>query len=356
MLDFRPKGKRTRNYLARSEQWRLLLLVGAVGAVLLLIGQARQPKMWRWLWFGQQPGAAPQAAENQPAIDTRLKPKARRPLAADEVVIKRAEKPVLPAGKKFFPGVKAEFLSGVRDDTLFRSAETDAFYHLMKILEETDEKTLEAASSGPVTFTQLFTQPKEYRGELVTVAGTLRRNQRLKAPRNKYGIEKYFELVIQPDDRAEPLLLYCLQPPENLPRGENLHQPITATGFFYKRQAGMSGDGLRTWPLVLAKTVIMPVAPPGAEVAKKEESFSLVTAMVASGCIGLAVVWFVLGRTKRGARFHLPSAGSPEAERVLARHGLSELKNEEIEPDVRGRLELLAQEHQSAQEHQNAED
>ena len=236
--------------------------------------------------------------------------------------------------------MKPEFLSGVRDDTLFRSAETDAFYHLMKLLKETDEKTLEAASTGPVTFTQLFTQPKEYRGELVTVAGTLRRNERLAAPRNKYGIEEYFVLVIQPDDRAEPLLIYCLQPPDNLPQGENLRQPITATGFFYKRQAGMSGDGLRTWPLVLAKTVIAPVAPPAAKVAK-EEPMSLVTAMVGSVCVGLLVVWFVVGRTKRGPRFHLPGAGSPEAERVLVRDGLSELKNEEIGPDVRERLELL---------------
>jgi hypothetical protein len=357
MLDFRPKGKRTRNYLARSEQWRLLLLVGAVGAVMMLIGQARQPNMWRWMWFGQQPAAAPQAAGNQPEIDTRLKPKTRRALAADEFVIERAEKPVPATEKKnrFFPGVKPEFLSGVRDDTLFRSAETDAFYHLMKLLKETDEKALEAASTGHVTFTQLFTQPKEYRGELVTVAGTLRRNQRLSAPQNKYGIEKYYELIIQPDDRAEPLLIYCLQPPDNLPQGENLSQPITATGFFYKRQAGMSGDGLRTWPLVLAKTVIAPVAPPAGKVAKKEP-MSLVTAMVGSVCVGLLVIWFVVGRTKRGPRFHLPGAGSPEAQRVLARHGLSELKNEEIGPDVRESLELLAQEHQGAQEPQNAED
>lgn len=348
MLDFRPKGKRTRNYLARSEQWRLLLLVAVAGAVMLMIEQARQPQMWRWLWFGQQPAAAPQAA-NQPAIDTRLKPKTRRPLEADEFVIERAGKPALPEGKKYFPGVKAEFLREVRDDTVFRSAEADAFYHLMAILKETDEKRLEAASSGPVTFTQLFTQPKEYRGELVTVSGTVRRNQSLPAVRNKYGIEKYSMLVIQPDDRAEPLLIYCLQPPAELPQGDKLRQPIKATGFFYKRQAGMSGDGIRTWPLILAKTV-KTSAPPPAAAPHAAEPVSPVIAVATAIGLGLAVIWFVFGRTKRGVKFQMPGAADPETQRVLARHGLSALKNEEVEPDVRGRLAQLAQEHQRAGE------
>ncbi len=345
MLDFRPKGKRPRNYLARSEQWRLLLLVAIMGLVMLAIGRVRQPQMWRWMWFGQQPGAANQAA-NEPKIDTRLAPKGRQPMQADEFVIERADKPALPAGKKFFPGVNAEFLREVRDDTVFRSVEADAFYHLLGILKETDEKTLEAAAA-PVTFTQLFTQPKEYRGELVTVEGTLRRNESLPALQNKYGIEKYSKLVIQPNDRAEPLLIYCLEPPENMPLGDKLNQSLKATGFFYKRQAGMSGDGIRTWPLVLAKTVMV-TAPPAVAAAKEPEPISPLVAVAASVCIGLAVIWFVLGRTKRGVKFQLPSAASPQAERVLARHGLSELKNEEVEPDVRGRLAQLAQEHERA--------
>jgi hypothetical protein len=347
MLDFRPKGKKSRNYLARSEQWRLLLLVAIMGLVMLMMGQVRQPQMWRWMWFGQQPGGANQAA-NEPKIDTRLKPKARRPILADEFVAERAEKPALPAGKKFFPGVNEKFLGEVRDDTVFRSAESDAFYHLLEILKDTDEQKLEAAAS-PVTFTQLFTQPKEYRGEVVTVEGALRRNESLPARQNEYGIEKYSKLVIQPNDRAEPLLVYCLEPPDNLPLGDKLNQPIKATGFFYKRQAGMSGDGIRTWPLVLAKTVV--VAPPPAPLGHKEaEPISPMIAVVGSVCASLAVIWFVLGRTKRGVKFQLPSAGSPQAESVLARHGLSSLKNEDIEPDVRGQLARLSQEHERAGE------
>jgi len=347
MLDFRPKGKGARNYTARTQQWRLLLLVGTTAVVMLLMAEARKPQMWRVFGFGRQPaaandgGAAPGDAAKKP-LETRLPPKPRVPLQVDEFVAEARDKQPLPEGKKFFPGVNAEFLSEVRDDTVFRSAEADAFHHLLAICQETDEKTLEKASVGPVTFTQLFTQPKEFRGELVTIEGTLRRNESLPAVANQYGIERYAKLVIEPTDRAEPLLAYCIDPPEDLPLGDKLRQPIRLTGFFYKRQAGLAGDGIRTWPLVLAKTVHL-ISPAAAVAPGQADPVSPVLAVVISVTFGLAVVWFVLGRTRRGTSFRIPAAGSPEAARVLARHGLSALKNEQVEPDERERFVRMAE-------------
>lgn len=346
MLDFRPKGKGARNYMARSQQWRLLLLVGTTAIVMLLMAEARKPQMWRVFGFGRQPaandgGAAPADAAKKP-LDTRLPPKARTPLKADEFVAEARDKQPLPEGKKFFPGVNAEFLSEVRDDTVFRSAEADAFHHLLAICAKTDEQTLEKASVGPVTFTQLFTQPKEFRGELVTIEGTVRRNESLPAVANKYGIKRYAKLVIEPTDRAEPLLAYCVEPPEELPLGDKLHQPIRLTGFFYKRQAGMAGDGIRTWPLVLAKTARL-MAPAPAAAPNRGDPVSPMLAAIVSIVFSFAVVWFVLGRTRRGTSFRIPAAGSPEAARVLARHGLSKLKNEDVEPDERERFVRMAE-------------
>jgi hypothetical protein len=346
MLDFRPKGKGARNYAARSQQWRLMLLVGATAVVMLMMAEARNPQLWRVFGLARQPaagndaGAAQGDAAKQP-IDTRLPPKARTPLKADEFVAEARDKQPLPAGKKFFPGVNAEFLSEVRDDTVFRSAEADAFHHLLAICQATDEQTLENASVGPVTFTQLFTQPKEFRGELVTIEGTVRRNESLPAVANKYGIKRYAKLVIEPTDRAEPLLAYCVEPPEDLPLGDKLHQSIRLTGFFYKRQAGMAGDGIRTWPLVLAKTVRL-VAPAPA-VDNQAAPVSPMSAVIVSIVFSLGVVWFVLGRTRTRTSFRIPAAGSPEAARVLARHGLSALKNEEVEPDERERFVRMAE-------------
>ena len=353
MLDFRPKGKRQSHSPVRSDQWRLLMLVATTAVVMLLMAEARKPQIWRMLGFrgpaagkagapqdAALPGAAPQAGAAA-AIDTRLKPKERIPLKADEIIVEARDKHAVPQDKKFFPGVDAELLGEVRDDTAFRSAESGAFHHLLAILQKTDEQEIEQASTGEVGFTQLFTQPKEFRGELVTIAGTVRRNESLRAVKNDYGIERYFRLTVEPSDRAEPMLIYCLELPAELPVGENLHQPIKATGFFYKRQAGMAGDGIRTWPLVLAKTVRW-VAPPAAAAPAPADPVSPTLAVVVSIVFALAVVWFVLGRTARGTKFRIPAAGDPEAQRVLARHGLSSLKNEPVEPNERERFVELA--------------
>lgn len=324
-----------------------MLLVGTMAIVMLMMAQARNPQIWRMLGFrGPAAGnaaAGPQAAPAAAAeVDTRLKTKDRAPLKPGEFIAEPRDKHAPPEGKKFFPGVDAELLAAVRDDTVFRSAEADAFHHLLAILAESDEDSLEKASLGPVTFTQLFTQPKEYRGEVVTIEGTLRRNEPQRAVKNKYGIERYAKLVIQPKDKAEPLLVYCLEPPANLPTGENLNQPIKATGFFYKRQAGKAGDGIRTWPMVLAKTVRPAPAAPAAAPAQRD-AVSPTLAVVVSIAFALAVVWFVLGRTQRGTKFRMPSAGDLEAGRVLARHGLGALKNEQVEPGERERFVQMAQ-------------
>ena len=348
MLDFRPKGKRPSRSPVRTDQWRLLMLVATTAIVMLLMAEARKPQIWRMLGFrgpaggnaAGAPGAAPQAGAAA-AIDTRLEPKERTPLKADEIIVEARDKHALPQDKEFFPGVDAELLGEVRDDTAFRSAESGAFHHLLAILQKTDEQALEQASLGEVTFTQLFTQPKEFRGELVTIDGTVRRNESLRAVKNDYGIERYFRLVIEPSDRAEPMLIYCLELPAGAPIGDNLHQPIKATGFFYKRQAGMAGDGIRTWPLVLAKTVRM-VAAPAAAAPVQADPISPTFAIIVSIVLALAVVWFVLGRTQRGTKFRIPAAGDPEAQRVLSRHGLSSLKNESVEPNERERFVEMA--------------
>ena len=49
----------------------------------------------------------------------------------------------------------------------------------MDILNRTDPETLNKASLGPVSYAQLFRQPNQYRGRLVTVSGVVRRANRL---------------------------------------------------------------------------------------------------------------------------------------------------------------------------------
>ena len=208
----------------------------------------------------------------------------------------------LPEGKRYFPGVQAEFLAHVDDDTPFRSSEADAYYHLFKVLAENDPKEIEKASRGPVTFTQLFTQPKVYRGELVTFKGEVRSAVVRQPPRNEYGIATYYKTCIKPDDRAEVVLAYFLELDSDFPLGEQVRVPVEFTGFFYKRMPYEAGDGIRTAPLLLARNVTrrLPTVVEGPQPIEPFDPTALIGALIGAALFSLAVIWFVLTRTRRG--------------------------------------------------------
>ena len=261
VADFR-QNPRIRNYLSRGEQWRLLGLVMALGLVALLMNEARKPDNWRWFVQlagedGQAPGAPGSAAETPP--DTRLippPPEEEIPGALHLPVPPEAEQIEEDTTGRYFPGVKPKYFDAVRDDTFFRRDDRNAWFHLLEILNTTDEKTLEAESTGPATFAQLFSQSNDYRGRLVTLRGRIRRAHPLSAPKNDCGIEQYYQTWFQPEDNpTTPMVVYCLHLPEGFPTGMYLSAEVTVTGFFFKRWAYKAKDSLRTAPVVLARTV-----------------------------------------------------------------------------------------------------
>jgi hypothetical protein len=315
VLDFSAKrSKRTPNYLGRREQWRLLFLVLSLGLVMLLIGQAGRAERWQWLW----------AAGGNVARD-------------DGAVMPRAAKaPARPGGPELlFPGVRAELLRDVRDDTPFRSDEADAFYHLLGILADTPAEAIDQASTGHVTRSQLFAQPREYRGDLVSIRGVLRRGSRLQAAANDYGIGEFFQLWIQPADEADPMVAWCLEPPRGLAgrmrpnETADFDEPIELSGFFYKRWAYLAGDGIRTAPLILARNVHWE-PPPAARPAEPAADMGISSAVLLAFGLSLAVVLLIVARTPRRARcaFGKPAADL-EAEKRL-RHELNRLAREQI--------------------------
>ena len=64
-------------------------------------------------------------------------------------------------------------LDRVRDDTVFRAADSDAWFEIWKTLS--DHGPPPPAAVHRVTFSELFGQPRSFRGRPVAIAGTLRR-------------------------------------------------------------------------------------------------------------------------------------------------------------------------------------
>jgi hypothetical protein len=162
------------------------------------------------------------------------------------------------------------FLDDIRDNTVFRPDEKDAWFRLLERLQRREARELRNESVGTVGFLALYRQPEEYRGKLVTVEGSVRLGYHRPAPRNIYGIEGYYILWLKPSGSNSPIVVYALEVPEGFPdirqmesEGEKpeLEEPVAVTGFFFKRWAYRAQDSTRLAPLVLAKTVSWEPAP-----------------------------------------------------------------------------------------------
>jgi hypothetical protein len=282
-----------------------------LGVVMLLTYEAARPERWFWMWGENLPQANERAAGDQRLggeIDNRI---AERPALEDagdafQSPIGTPDREDESTEGRYFPGVQPEYLKSIRDDTILRRTETDAFYHLLRILAVHSERELTAASTGRVTYVQLFQQSNEYRGNLVSVRGTVRSAVQKVAPANDYGVGKYYELWVVPHDQPDtPLVVNCLELPKAFPHGNRLAQDAGITGFFFKRFAYQAADGrLHTTPLLLAKTIDWRPAAP-AENAPAELS-SFLWCFAVAGVFAFAVVIYVRRRSTRPPPSNLP--------------------------------------------------
>ncbi len=297
MLDFRQ------NHKGRSggDRWgrrRLLLTILLLGIVVLLFDKVRQPDTWKWI----DRFAAPSHEAPAGAIDNRLDSVPRSDLSADAFVVSKAEQPAeKPADDgDYFPGVSAGMFKSIRDDSLSSEEEQAVSLRLLNILHRTDLERLRQASVGQISYAQLFRQPGQYRGRLVTVSGTVRRANPIELFKNEFGLKKYYQVWLFPaDNPTAPIVIYCLDLPKGFPTGMELAEDVEVTGFFLKRWAYVAQDVFRTAPELLAKTLEWQKQP----VMAKEpdvDSRLIPVILVVSLLLALAAAWVVYMRTRPG--------------------------------------------------------
>ena len=143
------------NYFSRRQQLRLLFLVMSLGLVLVLINEARDPRNWYWLTGEQDTASTETSAEK---IDTSYYPPP--PAAESEEAIRIVPNfdPLEDEGARFFPGVEPAYLAEVRDNSPIHNHR--AWYNLLGVLKANESEIINKSSTGPVTFGQLFEQPK----------------------------------------------------------------------------------------------------------------------------------------------------------------------------------------------------
>ena len=316
MLRFRAQsvevdpGTRLREKRGRRQRRRLWMLLVCLGLVLATMRQLNQPNTARRLGqiFGAPEVATHQQTEKQPGPFVLGEVGAGELPAAvtggDDAVTKHED--------------ASEGLAGVKDNTYFRPSEHGAWFGLFERLLQMNSQELQDASLGEMTYAQLLKQPDVYRGEVVSLRGTMRLEERQEAPANALGIEMYHRLWISPRGGGSSLFaVYCLELPDRFPRGEKLQVPVSVTGYFFKNWSYASQGGLAIAPVVLARSVDWqaPVTPPARRTVSSE---GITKTLLFAGVLAAVAVYFVLRKTRRPKRFS-PEAHSltfPEASSV----------------------------------------
>lgn len=214
------------------------------------------------------------------------------------------------------------FLAEIRDNTVFRAAETDAWFRLLERLAVNDVGDPSQTVAPMVSFGQLFKQPDVYRGRLVTVQGTARRAEFMEAPENIYGITDYFRLWLQPSGSNSPIVIYSLEIPERFPAAViaeapgsflDMDEAVQVTGFFFKRWPYPAQDGTRLAPVLLSRTLSWSPSTTGLADPERLPGWTFWLALFSGTAVfgaGVAalVYWFSGRSTPRALRQRLRSA------------------------------------------------
>jgi hypothetical protein len=250
VLDFRRNTQSRYGARPQSQKW-LLRAALLLGVAVILIGWTQRPGVWQWLDRLVAPDN-----DGERNFDNRLK---LDPLqqSADSFVIPNGAPPEKPADdRRFFPGVKPEWFESIRDNKPSSQEEQACTLALLNILQKTELDRLRKASTGKTTYAQLFRQPRQYRGQLVTLSGLVRAVHRFDLAPNEYGLKEYYRVWLYPfDNRTAPIVVYCLDLPNGFPKGDKLAEDSEVTGFFLKRWAYYNEDAIRVAPTLLAKTL-----------------------------------------------------------------------------------------------------
>lgn len=307
-------------YLNRRDQYRLLGMVGALCLVAFGTMWASRPSSWHWLVPPDRP--APHTLNE---IDFRVQssPPGSLPPGAFRVVGDNEDVGAHPHSTDGHGGVdsssiRKDVLLPIEDNTLgLRRSELDAY---QVALERADRLTRELEESGgrrDVAFTVLMLEPDNHRGQLIQIAGDLRRLTELAVPEG-VSIDRLYEgWLFTRDSGTNPYRIVCTQRPHEIPLGDLTAQPVPVevTGYFFKRYGYTSKGGQHVAPMLVARTIAVRKTPVGipAEDGDLQVAVLLLIGLVVTGIV-LLVGWCIVSDQRyRGSRLRELAASRLDA-------------------------------------------
>lgn len=286
-----PTTRRPARYGSR-ERYRLWLLLAAaclvVGAIRFLERPSTQNRIDEFFTSSQPVAAANKKSRpDEPEVLVTSVPEAKTESEAPR------QEPAQVSGDEID-------LSVVKDNTYFRAEENDAWFKILEELRPQSAAELSTQSTGKVTYAQLLDQPDRYRGKVVTVRGTVMRNEVVDAPENNVGTAKYHRLVIRPEGGGVwPIMVYSLETPRDFPVGDGAREEIEISGVFFKNWSYAWRDGLGLAPVLLTSTFDWK---PAIKVVRNKPSFSpsqVAGFLAAAVGLGICAGWFAWLRSRQ---------------------------------------------------------
>lgn len=161
-------------------------------------------------------------------------------------------------------GVNRDLLRHVEDDAPVRNAgdnraEALAYEYLFAYAGRVPLDALQRAARHDLTFAHLFGEERyKYRGELVHVAGRLKRLRRFDPTPalEADGFPDLYEAWVFPEPSGgNPYCIVVSELPAGLKPGEDLDRRVSCDAYFFKLYRYQAADGWRRTPLLIGRTV-----------------------------------------------------------------------------------------------------
>ncbi|MGC3968812.1 MAG: hypothetical protein QM775_16020 [Pirellulales bacterium] len=211
----------------------------------MMIDRARDPSFWHWLAPDEVATAStlPQIEPSQAAWQEAVVP------GPDD---RDAEQHVL--GEKLLDVVSDRASIGVE--------EMPAYWRLMNWSRAQTFADLQARARQDLLFSQLWSQPETYRGQLLQLRLHVRRAIAHDAPKNSAGVPQVYELWGWTDDsKSFPYVVLCNELPPGVPLGAEIRKEVTFAGYFLKLMAYEAYDKARAAPLLIGRIQALPDLP-----------------------------------------------------------------------------------------------
>lgn len=152
------------------------------------------------------------------------------------------------------PEDRPAYFAGLQACRHLRTAQLEEW---AAVFQQNRQTTLSIAAGDaqiePSIFGDVLENPDDYRGQLVSMRGCLRRLSKYDPGLNNKGFRHVYEAWIYPEDgQGNPVVVVFTKKPNGLPMGADLCEDVQFTGYFLKNYGYEAQDVPRKAPMFLA--------------------------------------------------------------------------------------------------------